>query len=261
VPGRWLRSGALLLGLGAILVAAAGAEVVQRGDLRVYFKGGIAPKALPRSGEAPVTVSVGGHVVTTDGAQPPQLRTISIAINRHGRLDYRGLPLCRYRQLVAASTRGALASCRRALVGTGSFHAKVALPEQSPFPSGGEVLAFNGIRHGRHVVFAHVYGPEPAPQSQVLTFEIHRRRSGGYRTLLSARLPRVAAKWGYVSRVSINLGRRFRYRGQAHSFIAASCPAPAGFTIATFAAAKASFGFEDGRSLTSTLVRSCRALD
>jgi hypothetical protein len=256
---RWLKTSALLLGLGAVFATGTAAEVVQRGDLRVYFRGGIAPKALPRHGQAPVAVSVAGHVLTTNGTIPPQLRTIAIAINRNGHLDYRGLPTCRYRRLLAASTRQALAACRRALVGTGSFAAKVVLPEQSPFPSGGRVLAFNGILHGRHVVLAHVYGSKPLPQSRVLTFHLRRSR-GGYGIVLRAHLPRVAAEWGYVSRVSLTLKRRFRYRGQPRSFITAGCPAPTGFTVATFPAAKASFDFEDGRSLSSTLVRSCRAL-
>jgi hypothetical protein len=39
-----------------------------------------------------VAVSLTGRISTTDEAPPPQLRTISIAINRNGRLDYNGLP-------------------------------------------------------------------------------------------------------------------------------------------------------------------------
>jgi hypothetical protein len=255
---RWLQTSALLLVIVGVFAAVGLGEVVQRGDLRVYFQGGIAPRALPRHGEAAVAVSVSGHVVSTDGSNPPQLRSISIAINRNGHLDHTGLPVCRYGQLQAASTRQALATCGSAIVGGGFFRAKVVLPEQSPFPSGGRVLAFNGILHGRHVVFAHVYGTSPLPQSRVLTFHFRRRRGGGYGIVLRAHLPRVAAEWGYVSRVSLTLKRHFRYRGRARSFLTAACPAPAGFTVATFPLARASFAFEDGRKLTSTLVRSCR---
>ncbi|HET7121582.1 MAG TPA: hypothetical protein VFI17_10105 [Solirubrobacterales bacterium] len=254
---RQLRIGGLALAAVAALVAGARAEVVQRGDLRVYIQGGITPKTLPRLGRAPVAVSVAGHVVSTSGSVPPQLTSVAVALNRNGRLDFRGLPVCPRRRIEAVSSRQALALCGRALVGTGTFHARVVLPDQSPFPSDGRVLAFNGRQHGQHVVFAHIYGPRPLPQSRVLTFHL-RQQGGGYRTLLSARLPEVTTDWGYVSRLSLTLGRRYRYRGRSRSFIAAGCPAPSGFSAATFPAAKASFGFADGRTLTSTLIRSCR---
>ncbi|HEV2858277.1 MAG TPA: hypothetical protein VGW80_07745 [Solirubrobacterales bacterium] len=243
----------------AVTAPGATAEIAQKESLRVAFEGGIAPRALPRHGEAPVAVTLGGTISTTDGSAPPQLRTISLAINRNGRLDYRGLPACHYHQIQPASTREAIEACRRSLVGGGQFRANVVLPEQSPFPSSGKVIAFNGILHGRRVVFAHIYGTAPLPQSRVLAFELG-RAAGGYRTTLTAELPRVAADWGYVSSVSLTLQRRFRYRGRPRSFLSASCPAPSKFTLATFPLARASFGFEDGRVLTATLVRSCKVL-
>lgn len=244
-----------------VSVAAPGAtaEIAQKESLRVAFDGGLAPRALPRHGEAPVAVTLVGTITTTDGSTPPQLRTISLAINRNGRLDPRGLPVCHYHQIQPASTKEAIESCRRSLVGEGQFRAKVVLPEQSPFPSAGKVVAFNGTLHGRPVVFAHIYGTAPLPQSRVLAFELG-HGSGGYRTTLTAELPRVAAEWGYVSSVSLTLERRFRYRGKPRSFVSGSCPAPGKFTLATFPLARASFGFEDGRVLTATLIRSCKVL-
>ncbi len=234
----------------------ASAEVTQEGNLRVSFKGGLAPHKLPRATKAPVRVTLGGDIKTTDGLAPPQLRTISLAINKNGKLDYRGLPACHYHQIQPASTNEAIATCPDSVIGTGRFQAHVVLPEQSPFPSSGKVIAFNGIFHGRHVVFAHVYGTVPLPQSQVLVFELG-RVSGTYRTTLTAELPQVAAEWGYVSGVSLSLKRTFSYRGKSRSYLSAGCPAPKGFPGATFAFAKASFGFEDGRTLSSVMTRSC----
>jgi hypothetical protein len=236
----------------------ASAEVVQEGNLRVSFTGGISPSALPRQGAAPVTVAFGGEIKTTDGVQPPQLRTISLAINRAGKLDYRGLPACHYHQINPASTKEAIKTCPDSVIGTGTFSAHVVLPEQSPFPSSGEVTAFNGLLHGHHVVFVHVYGTTPLPQSQVIVFEIG-RTSGAYRATLSGELPQVAADWGYVSGLSLTLGRIFKYRGKRHALFSAACPAPAGFTSATFDFAKAEFGFEDGRQLGVKMTRVCRA--
>ena len=238
----------------------ASAEVTQEGNLRVSFTGGIAPHTLPRKGAAPVKVTFGGEIKTTDGQAPPQLRTITLALNRNGRLDYRGLPACHYHQIHPASTREAIETCPDSVIGTGTFSANVLLPEQSPFPSSGAITAFNGLFHGRHVVFAHVFGTSPLPQSQVLVFELG-RRSGTFRTTLTAQLPRVAAEWGYVSGVSLTLSRVFRYKGRQRSFISAGCPAPSDFPGAIFSFARAGFGFEDGRTLQVTMTRSCRAED
>jgi hypothetical protein len=250
------RAAALAAVLALCTAALAGAEITQEGNLRVSFQGGISPHALPRKGTAPVKVTLTGKIKTTDGAPPPQLRTIEMAINRNGKLDYRGLPACHYHQIQPASTREAIETCPDSVIGTGKFSAHVVLPEQSPFPSSGEVIAFNGIFHGRHVIFAHVYGTVPLPQSNVLVFELG-RSSGAYRTTLTAELPQVVAEWGYVSGVSLSLNRIFKYKGKTRSYISAGCPAPAGFPGAPFTFARASFSFEDGRVLVATMTRNC----
>jgi hypothetical protein len=259
--GEVVRKSAVKTGTMALLLivlgaAIAQAEIAQRGTLRVAFNGKIAPHKLPRRGTAPVSVSFSGGIETTDKSPPPQLRRIALAINRAGRLDYQGLPDCHYHQIQPASTAEAQEACHHSLIGTGTFLAHVVLPEQSPFPSNGRVLAFNGALHGKPVIFAHIYGTEPLPQSFVLPFAI-KRGHGAYHTTLIASLPRVAAEWGYVSSVSLTLQRRFRYRGKTHSYLSAGCPAPKGFPGATFTFARVSFGFEDGRTLSSTLNRSC----
>lgn len=251
------------LGAGAAVLAAlflvggvAGAEVAQNGNLRVSFEGKLSPRALPRVGRAPVSVTLGGEIRTTDGHDPPQLRRIVISLNRHGHLDYRGLPRCNFHQIQPATTVEAARACRRSLVGRGSFRAKVVLPEQSPFPSNGTILAFNGNLHGKPVIYAHIYGTTPLPTSFVLPFQI-RKRGSGYGTDLVALLPQIAAEWGHVSGVSLTLGRNYRFRGARRSYLSAGCPAPAGFSTASFALAKATFSFEDGREVSSTLVRTC----
>jgi hypothetical protein len=242
-----------------LIAVSAQAEVTQEGTLRVSFAGQVAPHQLPRQGKAPVAVTLSGAIKTTDGQDPPQLRQISLAINRNGKLDYRGLPRCNFHQIQPSTTAEARESCKKSLVGKGTFKANVALPEQSPFPSNGTILAFNGNLHGKPVIYAHIYGTEPLPTSFVLPFKIH-RNSGNYATALVANLPQVAAEWGFVSGVSLTLQRSFSYQGQSHAYLSAGCPAPKGFPGATFSLARAAFGFEDGRVLSSTLTRSCRAV-
>jgi hypothetical protein len=239
------------------LAVAAGAEVIQAGGLRVSLSGGVSPRELPRATKAPVALSLAGEISSADGNQPPQLTTILVAINRNGRLDYRGLPACRYHQIQPASSAEAIEACPDAVVGSGSFRAAVALPEQSPFPSQGKVIAFNGLLHGEHVIFAHIYGTQPLPQSALIVFRLG-HQGGTYGLTLDADLPQVAAEWGHVSGIELRLERRFTYKGQERSFLSADCPAPRGFTVATSPFARVSFDFEDGRVLRVPMVRSCR---
>jgi hypothetical protein len=249
---------ALAVALLCLVVAGAvEAEVIRKGNLQVSYGGRIAPHDLPRVGTAPVSISVSAEIRTIDAAPPPQLRHIVLAINRNGRLDPRGLPVCRLRQLQPASTEEARSACPDGVVGHGLFKAAVDLPEQSPYPSDGTILAFNGRLEGRPVIFAHIYGTKPLPTSFTLPFEVKRRPKGTYGIALVADLPRVAADWGYIRGFSMTLNRRFRYRGETRSYFSAGCPAPSGFPGATFAFANASFGFEDGKQMRTTLTRNC----
>jgi hypothetical protein len=239
--------------LAVAFVSLAQAEVKQQGNLRVFSGGDIS-----RKGSAPVKIAVSAKIAAVKGSTPPQLRKVEIAINRHGRLEPQGLPVCQVADIQPSTTEKALAACRGSLVGQGRFSAKVLLPEQTPFPSVGKVYAFNGAYKGKPAILAHVYGTSPAPTSVTLPFVIGTGR-GTFGTTLSASLPTVTSEWGYVTGISMTLQRRFSFRGKARSFAVAGCPAPEGFPGAVFPFAKATYGFAGGRTLSSTLVRSCRA--
>lgn len=238
------------------LTALASAEIVQRGSLRVTFEGSLAPKKLPRTGTAPVRVSVGTKIASTDGTDPPQLQRISIAINSNGHFEPKGIPICPLRKIQPSTTADALAACRSSLVGEGSFSASVLFTQQAPFPSAGKVYAFNSTIHGRPAILAHVYGTEPVPTSFTLPFEV-KPAKGTFGTVLTASLPQVTGNSSYVTALSLNLGRTFSSRGHRRSYLSAGCPAPKGFPGATFPFAKASFAFAGGGNLSQTLIRSC----
>jgi hypothetical protein len=253
------RPVAILVGFLAVLMAGAVArgEVIQKGDLRVAFSARLSPRSLPRQDMAPVSVSIGGRIGTTDGRMPPQLRRIAIAINRDGALDLRHLPACLLDDIQPSNNENALEACRASLVGEGTFSADVKLPEQSPFPSRGKVLAFNGTVHGRPALLAHVYGSEPGPTSYTLPFMITRTK-GTFGTLLEASLPQITSDWGFVTGIELDLNRRFNVDGEAHGYLSARCAAPPGFPGAVFPLIRASFAFAH-RTMTSTLTRSCKA--
>jgi hypothetical protein len=251
--------GALAIAIAVFAMGAslAQAELTAHGDLFVKFSGGIAPGALPRHSRAPISVSVAGTVRTLSGERPPALRQITIAINRGGKLDAHGLSVCRRQDIEPSSTAEAKRICGPALVGAGSYDAAVAFPEQSSFPLHGRILAFNAVVGGKRAILAHVYGASPAPITRIIVFHIH-ESSGTYGTILSGSLPASLNHYGYLVRISLSLHRNFTYRGQRRSYLSAACDAPAGFPGATFPFAHASMTFADGRTLSSTLTRSCK---
>jgi DNA-binding beta-propeller fold protein YncE len=235
-----------------------GPTVVQKGNLRVSLDGDLAPSRLPRTGAAPVGVSLGGEISTTDGSELPQLKKLRIEFNRGGHLETRGLPVCPLSRIQIASSDRALSACQKALVGSGSFHANIVLRGQAPYPTSGRLLIFNGREGGRPVLFGHIYAGKPFATSFVITFRISRLPHGRFGTLLTASLPEALGNWGYVTAIEMKLLRRYTAGGERRSYLSAGCPAPKGFPGALFTLARTSFTFAGGKTLTAALTRSCR---
>lgn len=246
----------LVLALGAAAVARG--ESVQEGNLVLRFDGGISPHALPRSTVAPVTVSIETGINTTDGVDPPpQLRKISIGINREGEVFDRGLPTCRVRKIQPTTITAAQRICGGAIVGNGHIGVRVHLPNQPPFTFTGPMLVFNAKpRGGDRRLLAQVYGQRP-PSAFVLTFKVV-KQAGTFGTVIRTTLPKPAQKWAYVTHFDMKLRRMYNYKGKRHSYISAACPAPEGFPGAVYSFARGKFTFAGGRAVTSTLVRDCK---
>jgi hypothetical protein len=240
------------------LSALAQAEISQEGNLRVTVSGKLAPKRLPRTGVAPISVSVGGEIATTDQSLPPQLKTIRIELNRHGRLDYEGLPTCEYAKIQPGSSSHALAGCRAALVGKGTFSADITLSGQEPYATQGKLLVFNSIRGGKPVLYGHIYSAHPFATSFVIVFEVSQQKKGTYGIVLDAPLPKAMKSWGRLTGLQMTLDRRFHYKGKSHSYISSGCPAPKGFPGAAFPLARTSFAFAGGTELSSVLSSDCK---
>lgn len=237
--------------------ALARAEIAQKGNLKVKLSGELAPRALPRTKAAPVSVSVKGQISTTDESPPPQLKELRIEINRHGRLDYEGLAVCEEAQIHPASTQRALAACRSSLVGKGRFWANIVLAGQAPYPTQGRLLVFNGKQKGKPVLLGQIYAPHPFATSFVIPFELEQMKKGNFGTAMVASLPKALGSWGYVTAISLTLSRRYSYRGERHSYLSAACPAPKGAGIASFPLTRTTFSFAGKRSITETLTRHC----
>jgi hypothetical protein len=71
-------------------------------------------------------------------------------------------------------------------------------------------------------------------------------------------LPDIASSYGHITAFNLSLRRTYRFHGRKMSFASASCPAPKGFNSANFPLAKVGYKFENGPSISATLVRQCR---
>jgi len=247
--------------LAVLVLLAAGpasGELSQTGNLRISFGGDFSPRSLPRDEPAPISVHVKGAIGTSDGSHPPPVRRVEIALNRNGRLTTVGLPTCTSTRLQSTSTETALARCRPALVGQGSFGSEVEFPGLDPFPASGRLLAFFGTHKGGPALLLHLYITAPIHTTFALPLQISRRERGRFGTVLSASVPSLAGGLGSVTEIDLTVGRTYRYRGKRYSFLSANCAAPAGFTGGIFPLARGSFQFADGRTVRTTLVRNCR---
>jgi hypothetical protein len=258
---RGVRIGIVAAGLAAaafvVFALPALATVKQQGTLRVSISTQVKPYRLPRTEPGPIKVLLAGHVSTSTGAVPPQLRRMTILINRHGELQPRSVPTCKLGQIHPATTAQALERCGPALVGSGHFWASVVLPEQGVYHTTGRLLAFNGVIDGKPAFLAQIYTTQPFPSSFVVPFSIRHIHQGPYGTELSGALPEALGSWGFVDRIKMTLGREVQVEGKTRSYLDASCPAPAGAHSAAFPLAQANFYFLGGETLSATVNKSC----
>lgn len=255
---RLVGLGALVAICLAVLGGIAIADVTTGGNARISFHGWVAPRTLPRSGTAPISLHLGGTVHPLEGRRPAALKRVRVELNRHGVISTRGLPRCPHRRLVGSTTALALESCRGALVGHGTFSSHIEIPEGAPFPANGRVLAFNSTVHGHPGLVAQIYGTDPVPTDEVVPIAVHRGGEGGFGLTLTVQMPQVGHEWGYVTGFKMTFHRLYRYRGEVRSFLSASCPAPAGISTAPFRAARGTYFLGDGRRLTRVVGGSCR---
>ncbi len=236
--------------------AIANAETVQEDGLRVTFNANFTPHELPRDRPAPVSVKVAGKVATADGSHPPALRRLEIRLHRNGRIDSTGLRTCSAPSLQSTSTATALARCRAALVGKGSFHALVSLGRE--IPTGGKILAFNSRRAGRQALVLHLFAGTPVRFTLVVPLRIGHLKEGQFGTILRARIPKLAGGLGSVTEIDLTIGRRYSFRGAQRSYVSAACSAPAHLEGGIFNFARANFRFEGHRAINPpALLQEC----
>jgi hypothetical protein len=258
--GRRGKAAALAAALALCGAGAALGATIQSEGLRITVLSQLKPYKLPRAKPAPIAVFVAGHLENTDGGVPPQLRRLTVDVNRHGLLQSRGLPVCRIPRVQPASTRRALANCGGAVIGSGRFWANIVLPDQGAYRTQGRLLIFNGREGERPLLLAHIFTSHPFNSSFVIPFSIRRIDRGPYGTELSASLPQALGDWGYLDRIKLTLKRKYTFGGRHLSYFNAACPAGSGAKRAAFPLALASFSFAGRPELSATVNKTCGVL-
>jgi hypothetical protein len=250
--------GALLLAL--LVGVQAGAVPKRDGDLEITFDSDLHPSRLPRKTLAPISIRVAGNVRSASGHQDqvPQLRRITVAINRQGRLFDRGLPTCSVKSIQPATEAAARRVCGDSIVGDGHVRVQARIPGQLPFLVRARLLAFNGPRRdGRKQILAQAYARDP-PGAFVLTFNVVRKPGRELGTILSTTLPPETERWAYLTHFDLTLHRTYSYRGKQRSYVSAACSAPTGFDVALFTLARATYQFAGGKRLSTSVAKTCR---
>jgi hypothetical protein len=234
--------------------------VIKDGNVRVTLLSLVQPHLLPRHAKAPIAVFLSGHVDSVkQGGVPPQLRRMTVRVNKHGSLRTAGLPVCDLTEIQPSSTERAVENCGDAIVGSGQFWAHIVLPGQPPYATHGRLLVFNGRKKGKRAILAHIYTANPFPTSFVIPFTINTVKGGPYGTRLNASFPSALGDWGFVDRIKLTLRRKWTQGGKQFSYFNANCPALPGTRAASFPLAQADFAF-GGKALSLEVHKSCGVL-
>jgi hypothetical protein len=217
------RAGLLACVLAALAVSGAGATaIVEYKDIVIKADGGFQPRALPRKQFAPIDFQGYIDIGSRTGVRPQTLSQAVIDFDRDGRLSTTGLPTCAAETVAEASTEEARSLCRGAIVGTGTVEALIYVGE-SVFPAKAPLTIFNGpASGGRQTVVIHTRTTTPATQTYAIEVPIEKRR-GYFRYRATLDIPPIAGGLGVLTRVKVDLGRRYKANGKQRSYVSAHC--------------------------------------
>ncbi|HET8813883.1 MAG TPA: hypothetical protein VFM51_02885 [Solirubrobacterales bacterium] len=245
------KAGLLALVVTALAAAAAGGALVEVNNLILRADGGFQPQSLPRHRFAPIEFHGHLDIAARDGGKPSPLRQALIDFDRDGRLGVAGLPSCAPETISGATVEEARRSCKGAIVGTGEVRALVSV-EGRLVSASSPLTVFNGPRleSGPSAVL-HARTTVPATQVYAIVVPIERRR-GGFRYRARVDLPPIAAGFGALTHIDVEIGRRYRAAGKNRSYVAARCRD-------NILETHGRFSFEDGTIIDGLVEKYCRS--
>jgi hypothetical protein len=208
--------------LSALLAAGAGGALVAVDNLVLRADGGFQPRLLPRKRFAPIDFQGHLDIAAKGGGEPVALRQAVIDFSRDGHLDVSGLPTCQPEQVSEATTAEARRVCAGAIVGSGQIEALVAAGG-SVVPASSPLTIFNGPRVGGNpTAILHARINFPAVETYAIVVPIE-RRPGPFRYRATLDVPPLAGGLGAITRLEVDIGRRFMSGGKRRSYVSARC--------------------------------------
>lgn len=232
----------------------AQAAMVTYRNLVLHAVGGFQPQVLPRHNYAPIDFQGEVDFSTRDGVgRPLALTEAVIDFDRDGHLDVAGLPTCAAERVATLGTAEARAACGGAMVGDGTVEALVEpAPGAVPVPVQAPLTIFNGPSlAGVPSVILHANLGGPAGQTLAITAPIE-RIPGRFRYRVTIHVPPIAGGLGSLTRLSANVGRRFRAGGKLRSYVSARCSD-------NILQTRGRFLFADGTVIWGSVEKYCRA--
>lgn len=222
-----------VLGLAA-LVAVLAVGMASAAEDRLKTEVGFGPKSL----------SIRQH--WTGPGIPPAERELQIELDRHLKIQAKGLPACHPSPSIQSGV-SVEEACAGSAVGSGEETVQVAYPENAPIKVPAKVRIFNGgERNGALALY--VYGKFTAPISGTLLTKILITRidNGRLGWRVDAQFPEVAGGSGSIVDLALQIGRPGVFS--------------TGCTDGSIEA-HLKVGFEDGTSEESMVSRPCKRGD
>lgn len=233
------------------LAMAAKPTVVQVGNLKLTFNGGITPSKLPKNKMAPIALNVSGKFETTDGTHPPALKSFIVETDKNGGIDAKGYPTCKKGKLEARTTAEAEKACPTSIVGKGTTDVELQFPESKPVPLHSKLVAFNGgVKGGKTQILIHAYLSNPIAAAIVTDVKVKKVSHGKYGLESVASVPVIAGGDGSVTSFNLTINKKFKVGGKKKSYLTAKCPSGKLF-------AKGKAIFADGKAAEGGVTRPC----
>jgi hypothetical protein len=213
-----------LLAVGLVGGATAYAVTTQIGNLKVSATAEFQPRAFPKGKMLPATFGSIVRIKTVNGEQPPALKTLIFEIDKHGRINFKGLPACTVAKLEGTTPDEARKRCAGALLGTGIGKARVDLPGKASFTMTSPISIFNAPPEGgKPALIAHAYETVPSPQALLVPFTVEKVNHGRYGYRAEIELPPIAGGDGSAILAEASFGRTFKLHGRKVGYAEAEC--------------------------------------
>jgi hypothetical protein len=221
---RIIVVGAASAATALVLAAAALAVTSQVGPLKVSATAEFMPRAFPQRGTLPTNFTSTIHIRNLSGSQPPALKSISFEFDKHGKINFKGVPTCSLAKLEGTTPDQARKVCAGALVGTGIGKARVDMPGQAPFTISSPISIFNAApKGGEPTLIAHAYEKVPSPQALLTEFSVERIKHGRYGYRTEIQLPQIAGGYGAAILAEAEFGRTYSRHGHKVGYVEAEC--------------------------------------